>query len=187
MVPPHLNIAQDAVSSCMASSYRLMMAGVAALLVFGITMALYGYQQAIYPVDSALGYLSRAESAQTPEELANYVRLAKRALPESGNPVWSFPTARTDFGLIQRNLDDILARANSISSLEPYSTEYNTGLYDMHATLKTIQEDMIEAIPYLYVSFTNIMLSAVWIAVILALFAVMRRGRARFRQEYETQ
>ena len=38
----------------MASSYRLMMAGVLALIIFGIAMALYGYQQAVYPVDSAL-------------------------------------------------------------------------------------------------------------------------------------
>ena len=164
-----------------------MMAGVAALIIFGVAIALYGYQQAIYPVDSANGYLSRAESAQTPEQLANFVRLAKRVLPESGNPVWSFPTARTDFALIQRNLDDILARANSISSLEPYSTEYNTGMQDMHSTLKSIQEDLIEATPFLYVSVNNIMFSAVWIAVILALFAIMRKGRARFREEYENQ
>jgi len=171
----------------MASSYRLIMVGVMALMVFGVGMALYGYQQAIYPVDSALGYLARAESAQTPEQLADFVRAAKRELPDSGNPVWSFPTAKTDFALIQRNLDDMLARANSISSLEPYSTEYNTGLYDIHASLRTMQENLVDATPYLYVSFTNIMLSAVWIAVILALFAIMRRGRAKFQEEYENQ
>ena len=164
-----------------------MMVGVMALMIFGVGMALYGYQQAIYPVDSALGYLARAESAQTPEQVADFVRAAKRQLPDSGNPVWSFPTAKTDFALIQRNLDDMLARANSISSLEPYSTEYNTGLYDIHASLKTMQDDLVDATPYLYVSFTNIMLSAVWIAVILALYAIMRRGRAKFREEYENQ
>src|SRR5687767_1076210 len=125
MPPPHLNIARGAISSCMASSYRLMMVGVVTLMIFGVGMALYGYQQAIYPVDSALGYLTRAESAQTPEELANFVKAAKRELPDSGNPMWLFPTAKTDFALIQRNLDDMVARANSISSLEPYSTEYN--------------------------------------------------------------
>jgi hypothetical protein len=171
----------------MASSYRLIMAGVMALMVFGVGMALYGYQQAIYPVDSALGYLTRAESAQTPEELANFVKAAKRELPDSGNPMWLFPTAKTDFALIQRNLDDMVARANSISSLEPYSTEYNTGMFDIHLSLKAMQEDLVDATPYLYVSFTNIMLSAVWIAVILALFAIMRRGRAKFKQEYENQ
>jgi hypothetical protein len=171
----------------MASSYKLMMVGVMALMAFGVGMALYGYQQAIYPIDSALGYLARAESAQTPEQLADFVRAAKRELPESGNPVWSFPTAKTDFALMQRNLDDMLARANSISSLEPYSTEYNTGLYDIHASLRTMQENLVDATPYLYVSFTNMMLSAVWIAVILALFAIMRRGRAKFQEEYENQ
>ena len=101
--------------------------------------------------------------------------------------MWLFPTAKTDFALVQRNLDDIVARANSISSLEPYSTEYNTGLYDIHASLKAMQEDLVDATPYLYVSFTNIMFGAVWIAIILALFAIMRRGRAKFKQEYENQ
>ncbi|HJS67916.1 MAG TPA: hypothetical protein VJ730_00715 [Nitrososphaera sp.] len=171
----------------MASSYRLMMVGVVSLMIFGVGMALYGYQQAIYPVDSALGYLTRAESAQTPEELANFVKAAKRELPDSGNPMWLFPTAKTDFALIQRNLDDMVARANSISSLEPYSTEYNTGMFDIHMSLKAMQEDLVDATPYLYVSFTNIMLSVVWIAIILALFVIMRRGRAKFREEYENQ
>lgn len=190
MAPPHLNIATGAipvVNSGMASSYRLMMVTVLVLLSFGLGMALYGYQQAIYPVDKALGYLARAESAQTPQDVSNFVRLAQRELPPSGNPVWVFPTAKTDFGLIQHNLDEILARANSIASREPYSTEYNTGMYDIHASLEDIRKDMVDAMPYLYVSFTNIMLGSVWIAIILALFAIMRRGRARFREEYENQ
>ena len=80
----------------------------------------------------------------------------------------------------------MLARANSISSLEPYSTEYNTGMYDMHASLKTMQDDLVDATPYLYVSFTNIILSVVWIGIILGIFTIMRRGRAKFREEYES-
>ena len=81
-----------------------------------------------------------------------------------------------------------MVRANSIASMEPYSTEYNSGMLDIHVSLETIQQDMIDAMPYLYVSFTNIMLSVVWIAIILALFAIIRRGRARFREEeYENQ
>jgi hypothetical protein len=171
------------VNSGMASSYRLMMAGVLALIIFGVAMALYGYQQAVYPVDSALGYLKRAQSAQTPEDLAGFVIKAKGELPESGNPVWVFPTAKTDLALVQRNLNDIVARANSIASMERYSTEYNSGMLDIHVSLGIIQQDMMDAMPYLYVSFTNIMLSAVWIAIILALFAIIRRGRARFREE----
>ncbi|HEY8140340.1 MAG TPA: hypothetical protein VIE86_04585 [Nitrososphaera sp.] len=171
----------------MASSNKLMAIGVVAFITFGAGMAFYGYQQAIYPVDTALGYLARAETAQTPEGLAGYVAKAQRALPESGNPVWSFPTARTDFALIQAELDRILSRANSISSLEIYSTEYNTGMTDMHASLRAIQEDLVESMPYLYVSFTNMIMGSVWIGVILLLFLIMRRGKAKYHEEYENQ
>lgn len=165
-----------------------MMAGVLALIILGIAMALYGYQQALYPVDSAIGYLKRAQTAQTPEVLASFVSKAKMELPETGNPVWVFPTAKTDLTLIQENLNDIVTRANSIALMEPYSAEYNSGMLDVHGSLEIIQQDMIDAMPYLYVSFTNIMLSVVWIAITLALFVLIRRGRARFReQEYENQ
>jgi hypothetical protein len=172
----------------MPSGNKLVAIGIIAFISFGAGMAFYGYQEAIYPVDTALGYLARAETAQTPEDLAGYVAKAKRALPESGNPVWSFPTARTDFALIQAELDRILSRANSISSLEQYSTEYNTGMTDMHASLRALQEDLIEAIPYLYVSFTNIIISSVWIGIVLMVILIMRRGKAKYsRAEYENQ
>ena len=171
----------------MAASNKAMALGVLAFVAFGAGMAIYGYDKAIYPVDTALGYLHRAQGAQTPEDMADYVVKAKRALPDSGNPVWSFPTARTDFALIQATLDDVLSRANSISSMEPYSTEYNTGLEDIRLSLEAIQLDLLEAMPYLYVSFTNVILSSVWIAVILLLFVIMRRGRAKYREEYENQ
>ncbi|MGI0028968.1 MAG: hypothetical protein ACREAQ_04550 [Nitrososphaera sp.] len=170
------------------ASNKLMAVFVVAFITFGVGMAIYGYDQAIYPVDTALGYLARAETAQTPEGLAGYVAKAQRALPVSGNPVWSFPTARTDMALIQSELDRIMSRANSVSSMEIYSTEYNTGMADMHASLRAIQEDLVESLPYLYVSFTNVIFASVWIGVILLLFLIMRRGREKFREEeYENQ
>jgi hypothetical protein len=169
-----------------SSSYRLIMAGVVVLAVVAAAMGIWGYQNSIYPVDRSLGYLARAESAQTPEELAKYVIAAKAGLPVKGNPVWSFPTPRTDFGLIQLELDNVVSRANSISNIEPHSSAYSTGLEDMHVTLEAMQENIIEALPYMYVSTTNMMLSIVWIAIIMALFAVMRRGRAKYREEYES-
>jgi hypothetical protein len=61
-------------------------------------------------------------------------------------------------------------------------------MLDIHVSLEIIQQDMIDAMPYLFVSFSNIMLSVVWIVIILVLFVLIRRGRARFReQEYESQ
>ncbi|MEO9363948.1 MAG: hypothetical protein ABI348_08620 [Nitrososphaera sp.] len=172
----------------MASSYKAIMAGVAALIVIAAAMGIWGYGNTIYPVDRALGNLARAESAQTPEDVAKYVIAAKVDLPVKGNPVWSFPTHRTDFGLIQLDLDGIVSRATAIANVDPHSSAYNTGMEDMHVTLDSLQENIIEALPYMYVSTTNMMISVVWVAIIMGLFAVMRRGRAKYREEdYENQ
>lgn len=172
----------------MASSNKAMMAGVVAFLLIGAGLANYGYQTYIYPIDRALGNLSAAERAQTPEQLASYVIAAKRDLPQSGNPVWAFPTAKTDFGLIQLDLDNMVSRSNAIASVDPHSSAYSTGMNDMRFALDAMQKDIIEAIPYLYVSTTNMALSAAWVAVLFGIFAAMRRGKARYReQEYESQ
>jgi hypothetical protein len=119
--------------------------------------------------------------------MADYVLSAKRVLPRMGNPVWSFPTARTDFSLIHGDLDNILSRANSISSVEPHSSAYSTGLNDIRVSLERMQVQLTEALPYVYVSSTNIVLGSVWIAVILGFFAILRKGRAKYREEYENQ
>jgi hypothetical protein len=169
----------------MSLTYKAIMAGVAALIVIAAAMGILGYGNTIYPIDRALGNLARAESAQTPEDVAKYVLAAKVDLPVKGNPVWSFPTPRTDFGLIQMDLDGIVSRATAVANVEPHSSAYNTGMEDMHLTLDSLQQNIIEALPYMYVSTTNMMISVVWIAIIIGLFAVMRRGRAKYREEYE--
>jgi cellulose synthase/poly-beta-1,6-N-acetylglucosamine synthase-like glycosyltransferase len=163
--------------------YRLIIIGVLGFLSLGGALVYFGYQNAIYPLDKAMGYLARAESAQTPETIADYLRPIKHLLPMEGNPVWSFPNPRTDFGLIQNDLDAMLLRTVSISSVEPNSAAYNTGLEDLHGSIKIIESNLEEATPYVYVSFTNILLGGLWVGVIMLIFAALRRGRAKLRYE----
>ena len=101
-----------------ASSQRLILFGILGFLVFGASLALYGYEQTIYPIDKAIGYLSRAESAQTPQAVSEYLQSAQHLLPSNGNPVWSFPNPRTDFVLLQR-VECYGASNRYISSVEP--------------------------------------------------------------------
>ena len=124
--------------------YRLILVGILGFLAFGAGMAYFGYQSTIYPMERAMGYLSRAQIAQTPEMVADYIRPVKLLLPEQGNPVWSFSTPSTDFRLIQNDLDAMLSRANSISSLEPHTAAYNTGLEDIHGSIKTLETNLEE-------------------------------------------
>ncbi|MFZ0224605.1 MAG: cellulose synthase family protein [Candidatus Nitrosopolaris sp.] len=162
---------------------RLLIIGILGFLCLGGAIVYFGYQNAIYPLDKAIGYLSRAESAQTPDMIANYLRPVKLLLPNEGNPAWSFPSPRTDFGLIQNDLEAILLRTNSISLVEPNSAAYNTGLGELHSSIKIIESNLDEATPYIYVSSTNILLGGLWIGVIMSIFAVMRRSKSKLGYE----
>jgi hypothetical protein len=168
-------------------SAKVILAGIVAFLVLGAAVAYYGYYSTIYPVTKAVGFLSRAETAQTPEQLAEYIELTKALVPKAGNPVWLFPTVRTDFALIQIELDETLARADAVSSMEPHSEAYNMAMMNMHHGADAVKINLIEALPYMHISFTNVLLSVAWISVIMAVFAAMRKVRAKQQQlQYKT-
>jgi hypothetical protein len=160
-------------------SQKMVLAGVLAFLTMGAGMVYYGYQNTMYLFDKAIGYVARAETAQTPEHLAEYVKLTQKLIPAEGNPVWLFPTTRTDFGLIRANLDSIVLRANIASAMDPRSETYNVAIRDMHESARSIRTDLLEVIPYTYISLTNIVLAVLWVAIIIAIFAVMRKVRTR--------
>jgi cellulose synthase/poly-beta-1,6-N-acetylglucosamine synthase-like glycosyltransferase len=162
-----------------AAGQKVLLPGVLAFLIIGAAVAYYGYYVSIYPLQEASGLLARAQSAQTPQQLEEYVRLARLSVPAEGNPVWLFPTVRTDFAVLQAQMDGILARAASISLSEPHNEEYNTAMMDMHAASLALQENLHEAVPYIYVSPINIAMGSAWVAVIMAVFAAMRHAKTR--------
>ena len=162
-------------------SQKMVLAGVLAFLTMGAGMVYYGYQNTMYLFDKAIGYVARAETAQTPEHLAEYVKLTQKLIPAEGNPVWLFPTTRTDFALIRANLDSIVLRANIASAMDPRSETYNVAIRDMHESARSIRTDLLEVIPYTYISLTNIVLAGLWVAIIIAIFAVMRKVRTRVK------
>lgn len=157
---------------------RLFLPGVLAFFIFGAAMAMLGYERAIYPLNTASSLLVLAESAQTPDQMAEYVKISKALLPESGNPVWVFPTPRTDYSNIQATLDDVLKRGSDMTTVEPNSEEYNTELTDLRHSIEIVKLDIQESIPYVYVSISNIIISIVWIGAILMVFGLTRKASA---------
>ncbi len=158
---------------------RMLLPGVLAFLVLGSCLAWYGYYVTIYPIQEASGFLARAQSSQTPQQLSEYIALAKKTLPESGNPAWIFQTPRTDFGQINAQLDEMISRSERMSLQEPHTEDYNSAMTDMHAAIEIVQDNINEAIPFIYVSPTNLALSVAWVAVILGVFAAVRKARTR--------
>jgi hypothetical protein len=92
--------------------------------------------------DVALGQLARAETAQTPEEVIFHVTRAKAVLLEHGSVFWWLPE-KGNFESIHAELDEMLIRAESISSLELGNDLFNSEMLDIHAELRKIQESLL--------------------------------------------
>ena len=176
---------ENADSSCIsdnkrtirALNQRLVVLGMLAFLTVGGAVAYFGYQNTMYLIDKAVGFVIRAETAQTPEQLAEYIKLTQDLIPAEGNPVWLFPTPKTDFGLIQANLDSIVLRANIASAMDPLSESYNIAIIDLHLSAGSIRTNLLEIIPYTYITQGNIVLAASWVAAIMAIFTLLKKTR----------
>ena len=171
------NRVSDSKRATRALNHRLVLVGMLAFLTVGGALAYFGYQNTMYLLDKAVGFIARAETAQTPEQLAEYIKLTQELIPADGNPVWLFPTDKTDFGLIQANLDGLVLRANIASDMDPLSESYNLAIIDMHISAGYIRTNLLELIPYTYITLSNIVLAALWIAAVIALFAILKKIR----------
>ena len=167
-----------------ARHYKAIMVGILGLLIFGVTMAYIGYSQSVYPLEKAKGYLQRSMSSPSPEIMLDYLANTKPLIPKEGNPVWAFPTATTDFGLMQKDIDMMMDRLRTLSTLPRDSEAFNTGLNDVRAEMAVLEKQIIEAQPYVYVSFQNVVLSSIWIGILMMIFTLMKRSKEKL-QEYE--
>ncbi|MFQ5941354.1 MAG: hypothetical protein ACE5KA_06630 [Nitrososphaerales archaeon] len=167
-----------------ARHYKAVMIGILGLLIFGVTMAYIGYSQTVYPLEKAKGYLQRSISSPSPETMLDYLASTKPLIPTEGNPVWAFPTAKTDFGLMQKDIDMMMDRLRTLSTVPRDSESFNTGLLDVRTEMIALEKHIMEAQPYVYVSFQNVVLSSIWIGVLMMIFTLMKRGKQKL-EEYE--
>src|SRR3972149_4474184 len=144
-------------------------------------MAMTGYENDVYPVDLSRGLLDRIMVSSDPNSILDDLNAIKEYLPEEGNPVWVFPTDSTDFGRIQKDLDSMIASVEKIATVPRDSSSFHTGMDAVSDRAFVLQENLMDATPYMYVSFINIVLTAVWIAAILAIFAVLNKKKQQLQ------
>ena len=163
-------------------AYKIAMAGIAAIIIFGVFMAFNGYNNDIYPLDLARGHLAEIMRSTDPVIAAGLVGHVKANLPEAGNPVWIFRTPDTDWGVMQRQLDEMSATSLGISRSPVDSSAYQTGMLNIKVAAKEMRQSIMDATPYAYVSPANIVLSMMWIAVIIGIFAVLKRKKDQLKE-----
>ena len=161
--------------------YKLSLVGIIGLITFAGYMAMTGYENDVYPVDLSRGLLDRIMTNPDPDSVLADLKAIKEYLPEEGNPVWVFPTDSTDFGRIQKDLDAMIVSVEKIATVPRDSSSFHTGMDAVSDRAFVLQENLMDATPYMYVSFINIVLSAVWIAAILAIFAVLNKKKQQLQ------
>lgn len=163
------------------SYYHIALAGILGLIILGVVMAFEEYSSTIYPLDQARGILVRIQATSDTQSIHNDLKLVKQLLPKSGNPVWIFPTDATDFGLMQNDLDTMISTVEKISNTSPDTAAFHTGMINIHSQATAIVFNLLDATPYMYVSISNILFGCIWVAVIIGIFAVLKKKRERLQ------
>jgi len=157
--------------------HKLAVAGIMAIICFGAYMAYTGYQNDVYPMDLSIGLFDRIMASSEPITIMTDINAIKGYLPAEGNPVWIFPTDTTNFTRIQADLDVMFASAEKISAVPRDSSAFHTGMMDVSLRAEILQEQMMDMVPYMYASVTNILFSCVWIAAIIGVFAILKKKK----------
>lgn len=152
----------------------LRIIGVIVISLVGAAFLYSAYYNSFYRIDRANALLSRAETAGFAEDMISYLQRGRQLLPKAGNPVWWFPTDKTDFSEIQKDTDTIVARATLLKSLPRDSAAYQQGMDDLRGKIHAMELQLAEASGYMFVSGWNIVVSAIWLAIFAVVFLVVR-------------
>ena len=165
-------------------TYQLSMIGVVAIIIFGGFMAINGYYTDVYPLDRIRGNLDGILGSADPVSIKTHLTAIKQdlaivmeKLPESKNPVWVFPTESTSFLRIDRDVDNMIANAETISGISEDNAAFQTGMTNIGERAFAIRQNIMDATPYMFVSVSNIVFSTMWIAAILGIFAALKRKK----------
>jgi len=159
--------------------YKVALAGIIGLIVVGVIMAFEEYGSTIYPLDQSRGILSRIQATSDPQVIHDDIQMVQKLLPKSGNPVWIFPTDETNFGLMQKDLNTMLVTLDKISTTSPDTAAFHTGMINIHSQATTIVFNLLDATPYMYVSISNMLFGIIWVAVIIGIFALLKKKKER--------
>ncbi len=178
--------------------YKLSMVGVLALIIFGGVMAINGYNSDIYPLDRVRGHFDGVIGSSDPDTIRTHLIAIQldlepliEKLPEtidadnniiSKNPVWVFPTESTNFIRIHNDVTSMLQSVENISSIPQDNAAYHTGMLDINNRADVLRTNIMDATPYMYVSISNIFTSVIWMAVIIGIFAALKRKRTQLKE-----
>lgn len=157
--------------------YKIALAGIIGLIIVGVVLAFEEYGSTIYPLDQSRGILVRIQATSDPQAISDDIKTVQQLLPKSGNPVWIFPTEDTDFGMMQKDLSTMSSTVDKISTTSPDTAAFHTGMLNVHSQAIALVFNLLDATPYMYVSVSNMLFGSIWVAVIIGIFALLKKKK----------
>jgi hypothetical protein len=143
------------------------------LAVFTISL-IYPFTTYFFTVEKAYSSLAIASRSIEPGLVVEELDKATTLLDLGGNPVWPFPTARTDLGLIRRDLQMLKQRVREAG---PQDLEtYHAVLEDVRTSLREVGRQLRALQPFLWVSPTTLAISLS--SILAAYYFLVRRSHA---------
>ncbi|MCV0367585.1 MAG: hypothetical protein K5798_10045 [Nitrosopumilus sp.] len=127
------------------------------LVIAGFSLSVNFYHESVHPLELAVSHLKEITASSDPKTIREHISAMNYhvdkiwdTLPESKNPVWIYPTESTNFARIQSDVDSIVVSLDKISAVPRDSSAYHTGMMDINERTRHIQENISDAMPYMY-------------------------------------
>ena len=157
--------------------YRVAVGAILVIIGAGGYLAFAGYSSTVYPIDLARGNMSAIIGSADTDSILSHIAEARAHLPAGGNPVWLFPTADTDFGRIQGELEQMSEYVVQVAAVPQDSSAYNTAMLNVDNQAAELRNNLSDAVPYMYASLMSMLLAVLWISAIIGVFAVLKRKK----------
>ena len=159
------------------------------LIILGIVTYLHWIND-VYPIDVAIGELTRAKSCSYASRMRAYVRKALGLLNKyEGNPAWIFPTSETRFSAIKYDLRYLENRLRQLTilRLSGKMVDYNQGLNDARLSIDVIIGALTKAKYWVLFNPLYTAFLIICITIIIAVIVLMVRRRPKVTHIMETR
>ncbi|MGI0021346.1 MAG: hypothetical protein ACRD9Q_00665 [Nitrososphaeraceae archaeon] len=159
----------------MSNLQKMVIIGFALMIAFGLYSVIFSYYPAVSPLEESRGLLDRIQTTADTQAIIEHIRTIKALLPKEGNPVWIFPTDSTDFGLIQSDLDAMIADMDKASTAPWDSTDFHSNMINVHEHAYSIRNAILDATPYVYTNLSFVIATLIWMIGVMGLTEVLRQ------------
>ena len=71
----------------------------------------------------------------------------------------------------------MIASTEKISAVPRDSSAFHTGMMDLSLRAEILQENLMDIVPYMYASISNIIFTCFWIVAIIGIFVILKRKK----------